>query len=162
MGNSYWLLLLSHPQDNQRLSDNTFLKGIASHMSVCTQITCKFLFTRSLCVCMCVCMHVHTCIQLLSCVRLCDSMDCSPPGSCVHRIPQARILEWVTISSSRGSSWPRDQTFVFCNSCTGSGFFTTLPSGKRTSLYIYQVPQCWQYSWSWVHILNGKVPGFPW
>ena len=39
---------------------------------------------------------------------LCDSMDCSPPGSSVHRILQARILEWVAISFSRGSSWPRD------------------------------------------------------
>ena len=40
-------------------------------------------------------------------------MDCSPPGSSVDRIFQARILEWVAISSSRGSSWPRDRTHVF-------------------------------------------------
>ena len=39
-------------------------------------------------------------------------MSCSPPGSSVHGISQARILEWVAISSSRGSSWPRDQTRV--------------------------------------------------
>ena len=39
-------------------------------------------------------------------------MDCSPPGSSVHGIFQARILEWVAISSSRGSSVPRDQTCV--------------------------------------------------
>ena len=37
-------------------------------------------------------------------------MDCSPPGSSVHGISQARILEWVAISFSRGSSWPRDGT----------------------------------------------------
>ena len=43
---------------------------------------------------------------------LCDPMDCSPPGSSVHGILQARILEWVAISFSRGSSWPRDQTQV--------------------------------------------------
>ena len=42
------------------------------------------------------------------------SMDCSPPGSSVHRIFQARTLEWVAISPSRGSSWPRDRTPVFC------------------------------------------------
>ena len=48
-----------------------------------------------------------------SCPTLCDPMDCSPPGSYVHGILQARILEWVTIPSSRGSSQPRDQT---CNS----------------------------------------------
>ena len=49
-----------------------------------------------------------------SCPTLCDSMDCSPAGSSVHRILQARILEWVAISFSRGSSQPRDQTWVFC------------------------------------------------
>ena len=39
-------------------------------------------------------------------------MDCSPRGSCVHGIPQAKILEWVAISFSRGASQPRDQTQV--------------------------------------------------
>ena len=55
-------------------------------------------------------------------------MDCSPPGSSVHGILQARILEWVAISFSRGSSWPRDQTWV---SCTVGRFFTICPSGKH-------------------------------
>ena len=41
---------------------------------------------------------------------LCDPMDCSPPGSSVHGILQARVLEWVAISFSRGTSRPRDQT----------------------------------------------------
>ena len=45
---------------------------------------------------------------------LCDPMDCSPPCSSVHGILQARILEWVAISFSRGSSWPRDGTQVSC------------------------------------------------
>ena len=48
-----------------------------------------------------------------------DTTDYSPPGSSVHRILQARVLEWVAISSSRGSSRPRDQTCVSCISCTG-------------------------------------------
>ena len=47
-----------------------------------------------------------------SCLTLCDPMDCSLPGSSVHGIFQARILEWVAISFSRGSSWPRDWTQV--------------------------------------------------
>ena len=47
-----------------------------------------------------------------SSLTLCDPMDCSPPGYSVHRILQARILEWVAISFSRGSSQPRDQTQV--------------------------------------------------
>ena len=52
----------------------------------------------------------------------CDSMDCSPPGFSVHGILQARILKWVAISSSRGSSRPRDWTQV---SCIVGGFFTS-------------------------------------
>ena len=56
-----------------------------------------------------------------SCPTLCDlCMGCSPLGSSVHGILQARILEWVTTSFSRGSSWPRDRTCVCCSSCIGS------------------------------------------
>ena len=47
-----------------------------------------------------------------SCLALCNPMDCSPPGSSVRGILQARMLEWVAISFSRGSSWPRDGTRV--------------------------------------------------
>ena len=47
-----------------------------------------------------------------SCLTLCSPMDCSLPGSSVHGIFQARILEWAAISSSKGSSCPRDQTQV--------------------------------------------------
>jgi len=47
-----------------------------------------------------------------SCLTLCNPMDCSPPGSLVHGIFQAWILEWVAFSFSRGSSWPRDRTRV--------------------------------------------------
>ena len=57
--------------------------------------------------CVCIC-----CAQ--SCPTLCDPMDCSPPGSSVHGISQARILEWVAISYSRGSFLPSDQTRVSC------------------------------------------------
>ena len=49
-----------------------------------------------------------------SCPTLCDPMDCSLPGSSSHGILQARILEWVAIPFSRGSSQPRDQTQVSC------------------------------------------------
>ena len=64
---------------------------------------------------------VLICISLIfrvlltqSCPTLCDPMDCSPPGSSLHGILQARILECIAISFSRGSSQPRDQTRVFC------------------------------------------------
>ena len=48
-----------------------------------------------------------------SCPTVCDPMDCSPPGSSVHGILQARILEWVAIPFSRGSSQLRDQAWIF-------------------------------------------------
>ena len=47
-----------------------------------------------------------------SCPTLCNPMDCSPPGSSIHGILQARILRWVAISFSRGSSLPRDRTQI--------------------------------------------------
>ena len=57
--------------------------------------------------------------SLQSCMTLCDPMDCSPAGFSVCGILQARILEWLAISFSRGSSQPRDQTWVSFVSCTG-------------------------------------------
>ena len=54
-------------------------------------------------------------------------MDCSPPGSSVHGISRARILEWLAISFSRGSSRPRDRA---CVSCIGRWFLSTEPPGK--------------------------------
>ena len=58
-----------------------------------------------------------------SCLTLCDPMDCSLPGSSIRGILQARILEWVTISFSRGSSQPRDRTQV------------SLTAGRRFNLW---------------------------
>ena len=58
--------------------------------------------------------HVCVCKVTQLCLTLCDPMDYSPPGSSVHGILQARILEWVSISFSRGSSLSRDRTQVFC------------------------------------------------
>ena len=56
---------------------------------------------------------MYVCILITqSCLIICDPMDCSPRGSSVHGIPQARILQWVAIPFSRGSSQPRDQTQV--------------------------------------------------
>ena len=61
-------------------------------------------------------MHAYSVTQ--SCLTLCDFMDYGPPDSSVHGIFQARILEWVAICYSRGSSWPRGQTRISCVSCT--------------------------------------------
>ena len=59
--------------------------------------------------------HIQVCVCFVAqpCLTLCDLKDCSPPGSSVHGTLQARILEWVAMPSSRGSSQPRDQTQVF-------------------------------------------------
>ena len=71
--------------------------------------------------------HIYTYIYIMLCWAhslshvqvFCNPMDYSLPGSSVHGIFQARILEQVAISYSRGSSWPRDWTHVSCISCTG-------------------------------------------
>ena len=73
------------------------------------------------------------------CLTLCDPMNCSPPGFSVHGIIQARILEWVVISFSRGSSQPRDRTHV---SCIAGRFFTTL-----------------SYQSGWKPLAIGQAPG---
>ena len=82
---------------------------------------------------MCACMRAKS---LQSCSTLWDAMDCSPPGYSVHGILQARILEWVAISSSRGSTWPRDlrtpESYV---SCTGRRCLPLVPAGKPNTLY---------------------------
>ena len=58
--------------------------------------------------------HGGGCLVAQSCLTLCDPMDCNLQGSSLHEISQARTLEWVTISFSRGSSQPRDRTKVPC------------------------------------------------
>ena len=63
------------------------------------------------------CACVHVCAH--SCLTLCDPMDCSPLGSSVQGIFQARILEWVAVSSSRASYHPWGWSHVSCLSCTG-------------------------------------------
>jgi len=70
------------------------------------------------------------CVCALRSVQLCDPINRRPSGSSVHGILQARILEWVALSYSRGSSRPRDGMRVSRVSCTGRWFFTTAPPEK--------------------------------
>ena len=85
------------------------------------------------------------------CPNLCNPMDRSLPGFCVHEISQARILEWVVISSTRGSSAPRDQTQVSSNSCLGRRVLLPLrhvesPKNKHYSLTLWikvMKNSCW-------------------
>ena len=76
------------------------------------------------------CPSIHYCVCAQSCLVLCSPMDCSPPGSSVHGIFPARILQWGAISSSKGTSQPRDQTCVTCVSYIAGRFFNTEPLGK--------------------------------
>ena len=77
--------------------------------------------------------------MLQECLTLCDPMDCSQPGSYIHGILQASILEWVAKPFTRGSSWPRMWT---CISCMAGVFFfffffTTEPLEKPLYIYIH-------------------------
>ena len=62
-----------------------------------------------------------------SCPTLYDPTNCSPSGSSIRGILQARILEWIAIPFSRGSSWPKDWTQV---TCIAGRFFTIWATGK--------------------------------
>ena len=59
------------------------------------------------------------CLVAQSCPTLCGPRYCSPPGSSAHEVFLARTVEWIAISYSRGSSWPRDRACIPCISCTG-------------------------------------------
>ena len=72
---------------------------------------------------------VLTCLVSQSCLTLWDPIDCSPPGSSVHGILQARILEWVSMLSSRGSFQPRDGTQV---SHIAGWFFTIWATSENS------------------------------
>ena len=79
------------------------------------------------------CVHAHVCAKSLqSCLTLRDPMNCTPPGFSVHGTLQARILKGVAMPSSRGTSWPRDQTLTCCGSCIAGRFFTPEPQGTPT------------------------------
>ena len=81
----------------------------------------SFYFTSSI---------TSVCLVTQSCLTVCDPMDCSPPGSSVQGVLQARILEWVVMPSSKGSSQPGNQTQIFH---IAGGFFTVWAT--REALY---------------------------
>ena len=78
----------------------------------------------------------YTCVCAQECRTLWNTMDYNPPVSSVQRISQARILEWVAISYSRGSSQPRYWTLISCISYIGS-----LPLSNPGSIYIYFIQE---------------------
>ena len=76
----------------------------------------------SVCVCVCLFMYMYVCSVAQFCLTLRDPMHCSPPGSSVYGILQARTLEWVAMPSSKGSSSFRDWSLV--------SFLPLVPPGK--------------------------------
>ena len=74
-------------------------------------------------------------------------MDYSLPGSSVHGILQAMILEWVAMPASRGSSQPRDQTHISMSLASADRFFTT-PTTKEASSEL-KWPQMEEWTWNW-------------
>ena len=86
-------------------------------------VNCIIISKLYIIICMCACMHAQS---LHSFLTLWDPMDCIPPGSSVNGILQVRILEWVAMPSCRGSSWPRDQTWI-----------------SRVSMYMYMCVYSW-------------------
>ena len=87
---------------------------------------------------LCVCTHGKL---LQSCPTLCDCMDCSPPGSSVYGILQARTQERVAMLSSRRSYWLKNQTHIFCLLCLlnwQAGSLPLVPPGKSHSLFVRQ------------------------
>ena len=107
---------------------------------------------------MCVCICSGT--QL--CLTLCDPMNHSPAVSSVHGIFQARILEWVTISSSKGCSRSRDQISVSCVSCIAGRSLTIEPSGKPyITIRPDQIRSVAQSCPTLCDPMNCSMPGLP-
>ena len=80
---------------------------------------------------------VHECLlSRFSHIPLCNSMNCSPPGSSVHGILQARIQEWAAVPSSRRSLRPMDWSHDSWASFIADGFFTTELPGKPKDIYL--------------------------
>ena len=77
------------------------------------------------------------CVCAQSCCTLCYLMDCSLPGYSDHGIFQTRILKWVAMPSSRGSSPPRNQTHVSQSPALAGGFFTTSPTREAPYIKAY-------------------------
>ena len=71
------------------------------------------------------------CLVAQSYPTLCDPLDCSPPGSSVHGILQARTSEWVAVPSPRGSSGPKDRIYIFCLLRWQAGSLSRVPPGMQ-------------------------------
>ena len=121
---------LKRPQKEDRRI-KYFFKKFTSSISTCLLFQVSLIFSDSACLVA----QLH--------LTLSDPMDYSPPGSSVHGVLQARLLEWVAISFSRGSSWLQDQIQV---SCIAGEFFViwatreALSDSKISQLSVLSIP----------------------
>ena len=111
--------------------NQTYSSGNSTQFSVVTKMGSKSRKRRRD-MCMLCCAK-----SLQSCPTLCNPVNCSPPGSSVYGILQARILEWAAMLSTSRSSRPRDQTHGPCSSCIAGRFFTAEPPEKPGYVYMY-------------------------
>ena len=117
-GHSVWCEVISHCSFDLHFSNNEWcwasLHVFISHLyvfvgEIIINLWCKVIVCTKLYI------YIYTYIYVLVvqlCLTLCNPKDCSSPGSPLHGILQTRILKWVAMLSSRGSSWPRDWTRV--------------------------------------------------
>ena len=134
-------------QNKEKLVCNLLLTKSEHESNLCWRANVQCVYA-SLCMhallwlhaCMCVfhicwkCMCVSVCLVTQLYPTVCDPMDCRPPSSSVHEILQAKILEWVAISFSRGSSWPRVQIQISYI----TGRFFTMWATRKAHLISYQ------------------------
>ena len=106
------------------------VEGLELEKRPCASLVCQIITF------ICTCVYAKS---LQSCLILCDPMDSSRPGSSVHGILQARILEWVGMPSSRGSFWLRSQTWVFC---IAGKFFTIWATREGPGAQYYYINRC--------------------
>ena len=120
-------------------------RQILNHWATGGALSMYISISHHLCI-TCTCVHAQS---LQSGPSLCSPMNCSPSGFSVHGILQTRILEWVAMFSSRGSSQPRIEIHVSCVSCIAGRFLTTKPPGK-SMYHIQRDKDKWKHGKLWV------------
>ena len=127
----FFLSVLASPLSQASLDWNSLVIHNFPHHNLSPECRVCVLFSRTAAA------FLHTlvlCVWVIrSCPALCDPRDCSPPGSPVHGILQARILEWAAIPFSRGPSQSRDWTWVSC----AAGILSTIWVTREAPLCIF-------------------------
>ena len=154
--------------DSSTLNGSDHYLPLFHHHSFLWYIASILVFTPKillLLICLCIQAPVYMCTQL--CPTLCDPMDCSPPGSSVHGIFHASILEWTAISYSRGSSRPRDWTCMSCIPCIWQMDSLLLCSFRHlvesfshlveSRSFFPSVPQNNGFLWPELHTCSGMI-----